>query len=363
MRDIERELRELGTRVREGQAPPGLRPTTLRAVRRRRTAAVATALFTVILLGLSGTYALGTFRTYRSELAPADGSRPTSGRVFSVFSNDERVVVEVDGERGTICAVLTSLEKQKSLTRVEIVRGLDEPQTLVTLRPNEDAFVPSGGGAECVAGVDAATAQAVINHPEDHFVLVDGRDSRVRISALTRRNGDGNYATGRHVTIAKGRFLGVEWEYYGYESNDGLCLEFAWGSNSGGGCGFRRARRDYVFSIGGTSVLREAGVATVAEFEGQVSDAVERLTVEVNGEESRVLRLVEPPRALGLEDRQFVHLIDARKLDRGSRVWLVAYDANNRVLDRQEVRGLQAPEGQHSVSPGDEMIPTPPPSR
>lgn len=335
MTDIERKLRELGERVRHEQTPSVLRSETLRAVGRRRVGTIGLAVGVLAAVALGGSYAVGGLLDAGPDIGPSGPSQTSFARLFSDFGEDERAIVEINAAAGTVCADLSSLKGHGSFTRVEIVTEPAEPQTFILVLPSDNAFTPDGDDADCIRDVDADMAIAIIEQPQDYFLLVDGPGD-LRISALTLGIGDGNYAIGPRILIADGQFRGQQWEYYGYESNDGLCLELALADTSGGGCGFPDRADGRVITI--HSVGTGSGIATV---DGAISDEVDSLEIEIGDAPPEGVELYEPPSELGLDDRVFVHLIDIERLVGNPRVMLVAYASSGELLSRLRVEGFE----------------------
>ncbi|MDQ3962714.1 MAG: hypothetical protein M3277_02210, partial [Actinomycetota bacterium] len=333
MTDYEAKLRELGERVRQEQYQPLLRPGTLRAAGRRRVGTLATAVGVLAALAFGGTYAVGSLLDAGPDIAPAGPSQASFARLFSNFGEGERAIIEINADNGTVCADLSALKGQDSFTRVEIVTDPDRPQTFVPLIPSDNAFTPEGGG-ECVREVDHGMASEIIEHPEGYFLLV-ASPGDVRVSSLTPSLGDDNYATGPRIRIAGGEFQGEEWAYYGYESNDGLCLQLVIGGTSGGGCGFpeRSDRRAITIRSVGTG-------SRVATVDGEVSAAVGRLDIQIGDGSPESVELHDPPTELGLDDRVFVYLIDIDRLAGSPKVRLLAYAPSGELLSKLHVKGF-----------------------
>lgn len=336
MTDIDRRLRELGERVRHEQPPSVLRAETLRAAGRRRVGTIGLAAGVLAAVAFGSSYAIGSLLDAGPDIGPFGPSQTSFARLFSAFSEDEQAIVEVNAAAGTVCADLTSLKGHGSFTRVEIVTSPAAPQTFIPVLPSDSAFTPEGDEADCVRDVDADMASAIIEQPQDYFLLVDGPGEDVRVSALTLESGDGNFATGPRIMIAEGQFQGQHWEYYGYESNDGLCLSLAIAGTSGGGCGFPDRSDGRAITI--RSVGTGPGVATI---DGEVPDEVDSLEIEIGDGPSQAIELYEPPSELGLDDRVFVHLIDIDRFVGNPRVWLVAYAASGELLSRLRVEGFE----------------------
>ena len=333
MTDIEGRLRELGERVRHEQALPSLRAETVRAASWRRFGTLAMGIGMLAALVFGGTYAVRAFLDAGPQIGASGPSQASFARLFSDFGRDQRAIIEVDAEEGTVCADLSALNGQALFTRVEIVTDPESPQTFVPVIPSDNAFTPEGRG-ECVREVDHGMASGIIEHPEDYFLLV-GSLGDVRVSALTLSLGDGNYATGPRIQIAGGEFQGEEWAYYGYESNDGLCLQFVMGGTSGGGCGFPEQSDRRAITI--RSVGTGSGVASV---DGEVSDSVGSLEIEISDGSREPVELHEPPAELGLEDRVFVYLIDIDRLAGNPKVQLLAYAPSGELLSKLHVKGF-----------------------
>lgn len=339
MTDFEARLRELGERVRQEQRPPLLRPETLRAAGRRRVGTLATGVGVLAALVFGSTYAIGGWLDSEPDIGPSRPSQASFARLFSDVSEEERAIVEVNADAGTVCVDLTSLAGHGSFTRVEIVTDPDSPQTFVPVLPSDSDFTPVGDEAECVREVDADVASAIIEQPQDYFLLVESPGIDPRVSTLTRANGDGNHPVGPEYTIAQGTFHGFDWRYYGYESNDGLCLELGMGSNSGGGCGEIRALRELV-EITGVTSMREPSGPNASALEGRVSDKVAKLEIQIGDDRPESIETHEPPDELGLTDRIFVYLTETNRFAHDPDVYLLAYDGSGKLLTKIAVEAF-----------------------
>ena len=187
MTDIEQELRTLGDRAREQQLlEPTLTSQVLRRIRLRRLGVTVAGTIMLAAVVFGGAQGARTFGNDRPDLRPAEDRRspgPTLAILHADFQG-ELAGVAMDANRGIVCYFVESLKGHESFTRVDIVEGADERNSVLLLHPSADEIAVDTEAGRCLHDVGENTIRSITSSRERYFLLIESPADGQLIAAL-----------------------------------------------------------------------------------------------------------------------------------------------------------------------------------